>query len=219
MLGYPFRGRGETEVDQQQQNPPRGPRTGPWPAIQALLSLVIAGALIALAVAAFNLQQSTAMMGAAVADAVTATRASAQLESRPYLTAEIVQHRQDSDGHLNINFRVVNSGRTPALNVRSGYSFVLDDNFVGQSDEALLAQSSPALIAAGANREYILTTLDSSADMELLIQKDATFWLYGVVTYDDSFGGSHTSHFRFRYERTPLGAFDLLPTEDGNTLT
>jgi hypothetical protein len=187
---------------------------------QALFQLVIAGAAVVMAFVIFGVGDELSTLGTDMRAAAETSRSMVEVESRAYVGAEIVQHRQDSDGNVAISFNVVNTGQTPAVNARVGYNFVLADEFIPLSDAELLSGAAPTVIPAGAKRLYILDSEENdSADPELLLQNDAVFWFYGVVTYDDVFGQSHVSRFRYEYVRLPLGFFEFMPTNEGNTIS
>jgi len=158
------------------------------------------------------------------------TRKSTELQLRAYISVDSVvasfadSKEYPSAGIYTVEFDIVakNTGQTPALNVRTWTVVALEPppfNEEWLNDPR--KRGSRSDIGAGA--DIRISQASGQPGVPLVQHKisegELGCWLYGFIEYEDIFGHTHLTQYRYVLVKTAAGAFMSYPTETGNRLT
>ncbi len=128
-------------------------------------------------------------------------------DQRPWISLESrhLQSALSMEKPVGISFVLLNSGRTPALNVRVFATFfaaeAINESEFNRYPRGIF-QSSEFVV--GPNSKYVART-SLSKPIKSKEQMDSfntggkvRFYAVGTTLYDDIFGGSHSTNFSFR---------------------
>ncbi|RWN44686.1 MAG: hypothetical protein EOS03_23865 [Mesorhizobium sp.] len=132
-----------------------------------------------------------------------------RIQLRAYLSAfdfDTVISNQNTPPHIVTKITFKNSGQTPARNVvlNIWWEVGTPPFDEGRHDNAVLKVEGRGSIPAGMPFYGAVRTsptgpdrIVSQEDIEQIVDGNLSFWIFGVIEYDDVFGRSHRSRFRY----------------------
>ncbi|MDB2437077.1 hypothetical protein N9W89_00030 [Hellea sp.] len=169
-------------------------------------------------------------------NATIVTREIGQKQSRAYMSVSGVRFESIGGGHYRATVSVENIGETPAINVRR--HFAAGGCKIGQESELFAQfvpmQDLPSLSVIPPKSGVRVTPIDfqihavqistgkflSKAHEVFNQRPDYRIYIFGWITYEDVFGESHRTEFRWYVDKVVMDAgLEVKVAEDGNTMT
>jgi hypothetical protein len=143
---------------------------------------------------------------AASGKALDATIAQNQLDQRAWVgPVGIIQPDFKGTSAFSISTLISNSGKTPALNFRNKYTWVIMLKKGIFKATYKNPQGVPSTSAIFPNDRLTLISIPiplRSEFLDLITRGEALFYVYGELTYDDVFRQPHFTHFCMFYDST-----------------
>lgn len=144
-----------------------------------------------------------------------------QLSLRAYVSVTDIKFRADQPGELWAEVTIQNKGSTAALELQGDFTLVIvEGNSWDGPPGAFAPRGVKRILAAG--EPLILESGNSVAPYQPkdIIDGDWTLGVVGAVGYDDIFGKSHVTNFRYHWRgRFRANGRPIEPTETGNEMT
>jgi hypothetical protein len=154
-------------------------------------------------------------------DALSAHATAAPVNDRPWVGTDTITTANFSNGGQPVTtLHLVNSGRTPAIDLRSNTVGSLRTSAAPPPDiptkPGPLATTGMLLPNAGGKLTFFSNTRALTADEAGSVRAGKyVLWLAGRLDYRDKAGHAHTTTFRYRYN-PGLGGFVAAP--NGNSI-
>jgi hypothetical protein len=130
-----------------------------------------------------------------------ATKALVEIGQRPWVSMQSLYLEREISSHnraVSLTSTLLNSGATPAMKVVAHhYYFVGTGEFPDEPDyhSDQTAAPIPMTICAHKERNIVVQMAMSDEDVTAVLERSASIFVYGVITYDDGFGNRHQTRW------------------------
>jgi hypothetical protein len=153
-------------------------------------------------------------------DALIESRKSGEIETRAYVAViEVVLDRpvRDSGEQVTALVKSMNTGRTPAVNFKSqvwsGTSPPTENSSLASP---ATTPGSQGILMPGRTWDIATTTQLGGQDKIAFSNTGSRLYCWGILEYDDFFGGHHTTRFCFVNES--FTSVEFSPCPEGNSM-